>query len=275
VVPNVAGSNPVDRPLFSEVPLSLWFAILLGLVQGITEFLPVSSSGHLRLLEALLSSAGPADWLTLEVVCHLGTAAAALVVLRHELLALLQAPYQRLAHVILGTLPLVVLAPLATTLTLLLMRPHTLGFCFFITAGLLLASERWTTVARAVRWYHALGIGSCQALALLPGISRSGSTIAAARLMGWTRAAAVRFSFLLSLPAVMGSAFLQVFCRPRSETAAAQLSWMVHSVAFVTAFVTGFFVLRAFLRFVEQSSLRPFGWYCLGLGVTVIVLRLA
>jgi len=220
-------------------------ALLLGLIQGLTEFFPISSSGHLVLVRRMLEIEG--DFFLFDLACHGGTLLAILSLLWRDL----RPNWRALA---LGTLPLFPLA--------LLPHPHPfLGVTFVLTAGLLFASERWARHGKMRRW-HPLAIGSCQALAVLPGLSRLGATVAGARFLGWERSQAARFSFLLAVPAILGGMVLELW-RARGST---PLSLGIYGVGFFSAFVVGNVALRLFLSWVERGKLTPFAWYCLGLG---------
>lgn len=265
-IPSIAHSS-------LELSLTHWLAFFLGLIQGATEFLPISSSGHLQLAKVLFGLENLEGDLLFDVTCHLGTALAILLVLRRDVAKLFSFPSQPMGYLILGTLPLVLIVPLATRLANLSIQ--WLGLCFLGTAGIIFAGEKWASPERPTRWPHALWIGAAQTLALIPGISRSGSTISAARWMGWTRSQAVRFSFLLSLPAVAGATLVEGWRIFRVDSSLISSAWTVYAVGFSTAFVVGLFSLRAFLRWVERTSLRPFGWYCVGIGLVAFCTRLA
>jgi undecaprenyl-diphosphatase len=254
--------------------------IILGLVQGLTEFLPVSSSGHLVLVPGMLGWGEPPLGLT--VMLHLGTLVALLIYFRNEIVGLVAGVFgvgpdpaasRRIVRfLIIGTIPAVIAGvALGGFFENTFQRPYESSIELAVTALILIATEKLGE--RAVR--HALddgraaGIGVAQAVAILPGISRSGSTIGAGLLAGLTREEATRFSFLLSIPAIAGAGVL--------DLAKGQLVLSAASLAgTVVAGVVGFLSIHYLLRFVRTHSLTVFCWYLLvfaPLSAVVIWLR--
>jgi undecaprenyl-diphosphatase len=252
-------------------------ALILGIVQGVTEFLPVSSSGHLKLGQLLLGFKDLHDYLFFDLICHLGTLLALLWVLRTDIKALLTTNRKGLGLVALAILPLIPCYFLFnSTLKALYGLPEFLGFFFLLTAGFLFLGEKFafqrpqviTTRRNAL---EAAFIGCAQAVALIPGISRSGSTMSAARILGWNREQAARFSFLLSIPTISGGIFLETLKVMKSETLSAQLPSITYFIGFAVSFVIGGVVLKWFLGILRTHTFKPFAWYCLLLGFFTLI----
>ncbi len=256
-----------------------WLQMLtLAVAQGLTEFLPVSSSGHLVLLQHVF---GVREGnLFLVVLLHCGTLGSVLMVYRREILRLLQLDLPALRYLgslLLATLPAVVAALLAGDLIeRLFSNPLGTGIALLVTAFVLF-SARFTGTARrdddgawqprAPAAGRALLIGCAQALAITPGISRSGSTIAASLWAGLPRAEAARFSFLLSVPAIGGALLLELVKgeRPAEGGVAGAL------VAALVAFAVGLLAIRLTALAVVQRHFWKFGFYCLVLGLVVVL----
>lgn len=248
---------------------------LLALIQGLTEFLPISSSGHLVLAQAALGFEAPA--LTADVALHVGTLVAVLVVYRRDVLALLSGiPRGELgepALVVLGTLPAAAVGLVfRSELERAFDQPRWAAGGLFVTALVLLAGEWGRRRSRpdeeSFRWWHALGIGLAQALAIWPGISRSGTTIAAGMLCGLSPARAARFSFLLAIPAILGAALLQAPALA-GQSGADGLGRLLWGAAF--AGFVGWGALRVLLAFLGRGAFTWFAAYCVALGTGALV----
>ncbi len=254
--------------------------LVLGLIQGVTEFLPVSSSGHLVLAERLFGLSSPG--LICEACLHLGTLAAVLVVFRADLAELVRALTPRgnvdrrkeIGFLVVGTVPIVVVG--------LLLRGaadawfHSLwvvGVGWLATAAMLVAADRRAcrTGSAAPSAAGSLGIGIAQSVALVPGVSRSGFSIGAGILVGLRPERAARFSFLLSIPAVAGAAGLTLWDGLR-EPAARNADTLGILLGAVVAFLVGLVALRALLKVVVRGRLWPFAAYCAALAATALVL---
>ncbi len=246
-------------------------AIILGIIQGITEFFPVSSSGHLTLCQHLLGLNHLKETVAFDLVCHLGTLLAILTVFYKQLKRLLRIRWKQIA---IATLPLFPLAMLLKPIKELFHNPQTLGFCFLITAAMLYFSNRFS---RAVPRFHrkrkryrdALLIGLSQAAAILPGISRSGSTISAARLMGWNQNDALTFSLLLAIPAILGGAFLEFL--ELMKTPQMQISSREYCLGFFFSFMVGYIALRTLAKMIIHNEIMGFVWYCMVLGIFSLI----
>lgn len=263
-----------------------WEAVLLGALQGMTEFLPISSSAHLRILGPLLPSGGdPGAAFT--AIVQLGTEAAVLLYFRGDIWRIAWAWLAALAHppmrsdqevkmgwfIILGTLPIVVLGLLFKDAIETHLRNLYLVASMLIVFGIVLAVAdavgRQKRQLTAMRWPHALAFGFAQAAALIPGVSRSGGTISAGLLMGFTREAAARYSFLLAIPAVLASGLYQLV---KSWGAAGAVPWHATLLATAVAFVTGYALIVFFMRWIARHSYQPFVIYRIALGLATFVL---
>jgi len=261
-------------------------AAILGTVQGLTEFLPVSSSAHLRIIGPMLPSGGdPGAAFT--AITQLGTEAAVLLYFRKDLtriaLAWLlslrqpfgpQTPDSRMGWlIILGTLPIAILGLLFEDAIETSLRNLYITATMLIVFALILAwADRYGSKKRdlgELTWTHGLMFGLAQAMALIPGVSRSGGTITIGLLMGYTREAAARYSFLLAIPAVLASGLFQLYTSwgtgaapPMGKTALATL----------VSFVVGYVVIIWFLKLVSTRGYMPFVIYRVVLGTLVFVL---
>ncbi len=270
MVPEVAGSDPVDRPI-SLLFMSPLVALILGIVQGLTEFLPISSSAHLKLARLLLNE--PAQTSPLfDLSCHLGTLLALLFALRLSLRRLLFEERSKLFTLFLALLPLFPAYFLLKPLRDVLDHTRFLGPFLMLTGALLLLSEKLTLKrASAPDWKKrdALFIGSMQAIALLPGISRSGATIACARTLGWQKEEAATFSFLLFIPAALGGTCLELLKLKTAKGAPIDLSFASCLIGFLSSLAVGALCVRGALKWMQSGSLMLFGIYCLALGALV------
>jgi undecaprenyl-diphosphatase len=264
-----------------------WFEIIiLGVVQGLTEFLPVSSSGHLRIVSAVLFDRDAGASFT--AVTQLGTEAAVLIFFVKDIARLMRAwlvgvfngdardnlDYRLSWYVIFGTLPVGLLGFVFKDQIRTAARNLWLIAISLIVFALVLgAAELWGRRRRSLedfRLRDGLIMGCAQALALIPGVSRSGSTISAGLFLGLTREVATRYSFLLAIPAVLASGLFSVpdvFDRTGNAPTVAQMI-----VATLIAFVIGYACIAWLLRFVVAHSVYVFVWYRIVLGLFVIVL---
>ena len=258
-----------------------WQTVIEAIVQGITEFLPISSDGHLVIVGHLLerwfgkTSTG-AETLQLVIGLHLGTLLAVIVVYWSELWSLLRRG-KLLAAIVVGTIPAGVIGLLfkdwfEQTMT----SPLFAGLGLFVTAAFLLAGQRLELNLLElddIPLPHAFAIGCFQALAILPGISRSGSTIAGALMIGVTRQAATTFSFLLSVPAVGGAVLLAARDMLNGRPGSMGLGQL--ALGATISLVVGLLVLRWLIRIVAQRKLHWFAYYCLALGTVVVTWQLS
>jgi undecaprenyl-diphosphatase len=254
-----------------EGSASLPELLLLALVQGVTEFLPVSSDGHLVLAQSWLALPGP--HLAIDVALHLGTLLAVLVVFRRELLGVVRSALagdrRELVLLLVGSIPAAIVGiAFESFFERLFQFPRAAALGLLVTAAFLLVGERarvlrGTTLApRELDWRDALWIGSMQAVAILPGVSRSGTTISTALARGIRPAEAARFSFLLSVPAVAGAVVLQVPGLVQSGGFSAALA-----LAVLATFAIGVLALRALLALLGRGAFLWYAVYCLVVGV--------
>ncbi|MFP4418126.1 MAG: undecaprenyl-diphosphate phosphatase [Chitinivibrionales bacterium] len=255
--------------------MELFSYIFLGIIQGLTEFLPVSSSGHLVLMQHFLQMTE--DNLLFGTILHLGTACAILIVFRKDLQQIFTGlvskdPIQRKDSwwysllIIIGTVPAGFVGVFfKDSLEHLFTNPNAAGVMLLATAGLLFFSATRKSSTRSLTLGIAFLIGVSQALAIIPGISRSGSTIATALLLGIARPEAGRFSFMLALPAILGAVVLHV-----KDISTMNLPVAALVAGFITSFITGYFALRLLLHFVDRGKLFYFGYYCVAIALLTI-----
>ncbi|HEX7449915.1 MAG TPA: undecaprenyl-diphosphate phosphatase [Pirellulales bacterium] len=251
---------------------------LLAVVQGVAEFLPISSSGHLLMINALWIRAGApplADTLGVEILLHAGTLLAILAVYRRRIALLLGEDRRVIARLIVGTLPAVVVGLPLHEIKFFhhwLESPILAGCMLPITGMLLLWGGRQTEGAtdyRQMTYRQALLIGLAQAVAILPGISRSGSTIVAGLAVGLRRDSAATFSFLLAIPTIAGAVVLGLKDLGPETYEPAEMVRLAGATG--VSFVVGVAALLWLLRWLRQGRLQPLAWWCIGVGVCFTV----
>lgn len=267
-------------------------AVILGLVQGLTEFLPVSSSGHLAIFKRILGADALSKALTMDILLHVGTLIAVFAVYRRDIGALLRegilmiwdllrgkpdfkTPYRRFVLLVLiGIIPAgisgVLLKDAISTLPLL-----AVGLALFVTAIFLWLSDKIVAGKRTMAdasYRSALLVGVFQAVAILPGISRSGATITGGTVAGFSREFAVKFSFILSIPAILGAALLDAVDILKSGTIAIEAGPAL--VGMATAAISGYLAMRWLLKLVQNSKFHYFSYYCAAAGVLAVLLHI-
>ncbi|MDE0545602.1 undecaprenyl-diphosphate phosphatase [Microbacterium sp. C7(2022)] len=266
--------------------MNLFEAIILGLVQGLTEFLPVSSSAHLRILGEFLPSAeDPGAAFT--AITQIGTEAAVVVFFWRDIVRIIGNWFRSLAGkiprndpdakmgwlIIVGSIPIVVLGLLFQDQIETTFRSLWLIAGMLIFFGVLLGIADHVGAKKRklndLTVGHGVVYGFAQSLALIPGVSRSGGTITAGLFMGYERAAAARYAFLLAIPAVFGSGFYQL---AKSWNEPGVFSLGETAVATVVAFVVALAVIAFFMKWISQHSFLPFVVYRVALGSTILVL---
>ena len=253
------------------------------MVQGLTEFLPVSSSGHLVVANALLEAIGnepTQDLIEVSIALHLGTLLSVLVYYRNEVKRLFGEDLAVLPLLVIGTLPAVVVGltikkglPEATE-SAVLESVLLAGFMFPVTAALLVFASRRTPgemTYQQLGWRGALAIGAAQAFAILPGISRSGATIAAGLLGGLDRQSASTFAFLLAIPAILGAGLLEGIEALEAGSTGTPMTTL--AVGFVVSFAVGLGALALLIQWVKRGRLAMFAWYLVPLGAAVVAWR--
>lgn len=256
--------------------MSTLHAFIIGLLQGLTEFLPISSSAHLKLAKLLFGIENSEAQIIFDLMCHLGTLIAVLVYFRHEIHSLWTVDRKKLTLLFLATIPLAPCYFLLKPLRDWCSTPQCLGACVMCTSFILFAGQKWRIKPERHSTFkgnikEALLIGTMQAGALIPGISRSASTISCARILGWQAKDAVTFSFLLSIPTVIGGNLLEIIKIATSTTDA--LSIPIHTciIGLLTSCVMGLLMVRIALAFLQKGNLKPFAWYCLCAGIAMTI----
>jgi undecaprenyl-diphosphatase len=262
--------------------MSIIEAIVLGLVQGVTEFLPVSSSGHLVLLQRTFGITVPT--LFFDTMLHAGTLLAVATVLWQDIWAILKRLAQPLtAFLIIATIPAVIAAlAFGDAIEHAFESGNFLGLCFLVTSFILIIAEKLSRINTVnvfkkqenMNFLDVLIIGIMQAIAIIPGISRSGATISGALFRKLERDFAARFSFLLSIPAILGALVLQVKGLLKSgaaETAGENIGTAAVIAGTVIAAVVGFFAVKLMLKIIREKSLYGFAIYTAILGILILV----
>ena len=261
--------------------MNIGIAVFSGVIQGLTEFLPVSSSGHLVLVQKISGISEPT--LFFSVMLHAGTLLAVFVVLWRDIWAVLRRPIQPLTgYLILATLPIVAAAlVLRNPIERAFETGMFLGFSFLTTSALLFSAEllirrRGTNLKKPgeMNWRDALTVGIMQAVAIIPGVSRSGATITGALSRGLDRDFAARFSFLLCIPAILGALVLhlkELADGGMAEAANGGITAAEIIAGSGAAAVTGFFAVKFMLKIIREKSLFGFAAYTAVLGTLVLV----
>lgn len=258
-------------------------AVVLGVVQGLTEFLPVSSSGHLILARAFFGWDAGRFGLAFDVACHVGTLLAVGLYFRHDVVAMIAAApgaiagrdgaMERLVRlIVLGTVPIVALVLAAGAWLETLRSPAVVAGTLALGAVGLIVAERVGSKSRdggSVSYSEALAIGCAQASALVPGVSRSGATLTVALLFGLRREDAARFVFLLSLPAVLAAAAREAV--EVVEIGVTNLPVTLFTVGLVVSGGVGYLTIKYFLRYLAAHSLAMFAYYRVALAAVTVV----
>lgn len=274
--------------------MNLLYSIFLGLVQGVAEFLPISSSGHLSLLQNFLGLRSAEDTsLLFDVLLHLGTLISIFIYYWRDIVDMVRefflgcralvrpdpeektvpAARRMVLCVIVGTLPLFVILPIKDFVDGLYGNTWFIAFALLVTGTLLFVSDRLAKGKKTVKSVPMLDIviiGFAQALATIPGLSRSGTTISVAMMRGCKRDFAVRFSFLLSIPAVIGANILTL-----KDAIEAGIDWSmmpVYLVGVVVAAVSGYFAIRLVNLLSNKGKFGNFAYYCWGVGILALIL---
>ena len=270
------------------------YTAFLGLVQGIAEFLPISSSGHLSLFQNFLGiQSAEESNLFLDVLLHLGTLISVFIYYRRDIVDMVLEFFRgckALVHpiegeekppaarrlvfmVIIGTLPLFVILPFKHMIDKLYYNTWFIGFALLVTGGLLYVSDRLAKgrkTERSVTVLDVILIGFGQALATVPGLSRSGTTISVGLMRSCNRRFAVRFSFLLSIPAVLGANILSL-----KDAVEAGIDWSLmpsYILGVAIAAVSGYFAIRVVNLLTDQGKFGKFAYYCWGVGLLALIL---
>ena len=267
--------------------MSLWIVILLAVVQGLTEFFPVSSSGHLVMLEALFGTreGSARTGLMFEIAVHIGTLGAVIIFYRTKLILLCKAllasvfsgrdGYKRYRNevrfiglVILGTIPAGVVGVLFSDQIEATFDSPSLSALLLVATGIYLLMTRLRAVQGSLGWQSALIIGVAQAIAILPGCSRSGWTITTGLLLGVGFAEAAEYSFLLSIPAILGALVLTLVKEPGALSAGSLAPLLIGAAA---AFLAGLVALKLLIGILNRGAFHRFAYYLLPVGIAAFV----
>ena len=269
-------------------------SILMGAVQGLSEFLPISSSAHLvftsnfyKVFKGLEIAQESNQEIFLDIMLHLGTLIAVLVFFRKDIMDILKALYFGLKdkkyddmdfktglYIIIGTIVTVIIAyPLNEVAGNLVFKPAIVGLLLIFTGGLLLFSEylaKRNVEKKPVKLRSSILMAIAQGFAALPGFSRSGLTIATGLLSGMDRTSAARYSFLLSIPIILGASMLYPLVKLDLHEVMTY-NWFAISVGTVVSAVVGYLCIKYFMKFLSKFSLAVFGYYCLLMGIFTFI----
>jgi undecaprenyl-diphosphatase len=243
--------------------MTLLQAIILGIVQGITEFLPISSSGHLILGETLLNLE-VAELKTFDVVVHVGTLLAILAYFWKDVWQVKRWPL-----LILGTIPAVIVGlTLEDQIDAVFRSALAVGIVMIVIGAVFMIPESWarSTKDKKLKWWQVVLVGIAQAVAIIPGVSRSGSTIFTGTMLGMRREEAARFSFLLGAVAITGAGILTAL-----DLDGATADWGVLIAGFVASFVAGFLSVKWLMKYLKHHSLKVFGIYLVCIGTITLL----
>ena len=254
-------------------------AIILGIIQGLTEFLPVSSSGHLELGKAILGdNSVPKESLLFTVVLHFATALSTIVVFRKDILNIIKGILKFEWNEDMNFISKIAISMIPATITGVFFEEELellfggqialVGFMLIITALLLYLADRAKNTNKSVSFSNAFIIGISQAIAILPGISRSGATISTSVLLGNDKTKAARFSFLMVVPLIFGKISKDIL---NGELTYESSNFLPLSIGFVAAFIAGLFACTWMIALVKKSKLTYFSIYCAIVGLIAII----
>jgi undecaprenyl-diphosphatase len=271
-----ADSRSTDEAMLSALLAS---AILLGIVEGLTEFLPISSTGHLILADRLLGLEGPESKL-FDIVIQLGAILAVCWVYRERLLhaaaglATERTQQRFVANIVIAFLPAAIAGVILYRIIKdVLFSPWVVAVSFIVGGFLILLIERVRPRPRVndvdrISWGTALGIGCCQILAMIPGVSRAGATIMGALMLGVDRAPATQFSFFLAIPTMFGAAVYDLY---KNRAILSSEGAGLIAIGFVVAFIAALFVVRRLVDFVSRHGFGVFAWYRIVVGTIALI----
>lgn len=259
-------------------------AVILGLVQGLAEFLPISSSGHLILARAFMgisdAAASSGAYLILDILLHAGTLIAVLVVFWKDWWAILKNPFRSktLLLLFIASLPALAVAVLLDDLVESFFTGWFLGISFLVTALFMMIAEICSRRSRSARkqqvgFKHAISMGIMQAIALLPGVSRSGSTLLGGVASGLDRKSAAKFAFMMSAPAIVGSLLIEGYGAYK-DNLFTSLELVPTVAGMVVAAISGYLAIRFMLKLISKVSLNWFALYVAVIGIIVLLLQM-
>ena len=252
--------------------MTLVDAIILGSIQGITEFLPISSSGHLVIAQSLLGLKLPGN--IIEVVTHLGTLFSVIIVFRKDIVKYFfdfKNPLTKkyILCLFIGTIPALIIGLSAKSFILLFFESiKMVSFSLIFTGVILFLSRKRNNKKSKINYKNSLLIGISQALAIIPGISRSGITISTGLLLGMNAKDTARFSFLLAIPAISGAGLITAIDMLDQPVL---ISFNIMFAALASSFVVGYLSLKWFLGIFENGKLHYFGFYCIAIGLIILL----
>ena len=261
---------------------SIFAAILLGIIQGLTEFLPVSSSGHLEITTFILEHFGseglPEENILMTVVLHAATALSTLFIFRDEVAQIFRGllqfkwneEFQFSLKIIISMVPAALVGVLFDEQIDALFSGRILlvGNMLIVTGLLLFIADKAKNTTQSVNFGQSLIIGIAQAIAILPGISRSGATISTSVILGIDREKAARFSFLMVVPLIFGKMAKDILSGEMASESAALIPLIA---GFVAAFITGLIACKWMISLVKKSQLKYFSYYCFAIGILAII----
>lgn len=259
--------------------MSVWQALILGIVQGLTEFLPVSSSGHLELVKHLFGNTSlPKESMLFTVVLHFATALSTIVIFRKDILDIIKGLFQFKNNeqlqfsikIVCSMIPAAVIGVVFDDFieTFFDGKVLLVGAMLILTGGLLLLADRAKDTTKSVSLPSAILIGIAQAIAILPGISRSGATISTSVLLGIDKEKSARFSFLMVVPLILGKMAKDVLDGAFTTQSDSTLAI---SVGFIAAFATGLVACTWMISLVKKSKLKYFSIYCFIVGLIAMI----
>ncbi|MBE6899580.1 MAG: undecaprenyl-diphosphate phosphatase [Ruminococcaceae bacterium] len=271
--------------------MSIFDAVIQGIIQGLTEFLPVSSSGHLSLYQHFTGNSGEAAGIY-SILLHLGTLLAVAIAFWKELLDMIKEFFSMMKEILTGKFDKNNMSGSRRLIFLFIMSLLPLcffyfisdfynslstdndivveGLCFLLTAALLVISGKCVksggTTAENMNWKQALGMGIMQGIAPLPGLSRSGSTISAGLILGVSREQAVAFSFIMGVPAVLAANILEV---PAALSGEVEINWVAALIGMAVALAVGIAAIKTVKLLVKNDKFTKFAWYLVPLGLII------
>lgn len=254
--------------------MSIIQAIILGIVQGVAEFLPVSSSGHLAVFQTLLGLENPSFFF--DILLHVATLVPIFIVFRKDIFALIKNPFQKTTYLlVIATIPTVVFVLLFGDITDRLFATGTfLPFSFALTGVMLLFADYMAPKAKEgkdVGYVEAIVIGCMQAIGTFPGVSRSGSTLSGALATKVDREKAAKFSFLMAIPAILGALVLQLVDLFQGEISIGGDSIIPIICGCLAAMISGFLSINILLQLIKRAKLKFFAYYVFGVAIFVLV----
>lgn len=251
-----------------------WQALILGFVQGLTEFLPVSSSAHLILVRQLMGINDGSSFLLFDVMVHMGTLVAVVIVLYKPILELFRKPFKKLGLLVIACIPAVVVGLTCSDyIDAYFSNAKYLCFTFMITAVIMLVSEivaKRKKSEKDITLGSAIGMGLMQGLGVFPGISRSGSTIFGGTVAGANSSKVATFSFLMSVPIILGSLLLSTL-KVWQAGELATVNWFSVAVGAVTAFASGYFAVNVMLKLIAKANYKWFSLYLFILSILTFI----